>query len=118
MTQRIPLVPSSGLTRFLLQTRYLRIVSRKVISSYKTQLPNGDQICIRPLGNDDEIVQEVFVKDLYERYYKLKTGDKVIDIGGNIGTFSLKAGEEVGKSGKVLAVEPASENAKLLFLKN
>jgi FkbM family methyltransferase len=38
----------------------------------------------------------------------LKPGDKVIDIGANVGYYSLLAGKCVGKDGKVLAFEPSS----------
>ncbi|MGI0090476.1 MAG: FkbM family methyltransferase [Nitrososphaerales archaeon] len=114
MPMRIQLSPSLALQRFLLQTRFVRIIGRRLISYYKSNLPNGDQIFIRPLGNDEEIIQEVFGKDLYGKYYKLKAGDRVVDVGANIGSFSLKACSEVGKDGRVLAIEPASENRKLL----
>jgi FkbM family methyltransferase len=41
----------------------------------------------------------------------LGTGDVFVDIGANIGLFTLKAAKLVGPSGRVLAVEPGRETA-------
>ncbi len=44
----------------------------------------------------------------------LKEGDVFVDVGANIGYFSVYAGLCVGQSGRVHAVEPAPDNAALL----
>jgi len=44
----------------------------------------------------------------------IKPGMVVVDIGANIGYFTLLAAELVGSSGRVLAFEPESENYSLL----
>jgi FkbM family methyltransferase len=44
----------------------------------------------------------------------LKPGDVVIDIGANIGIYSLVASKIVGESGKVLAVEAVPKNQEIL----
>jgi FkbM family methyltransferase len=45
---------------------------------------------------------------------RLSPGSVFLDIGANIGYFSLLAASIVGKGGKVIAVEPNSRNAKAL----
>jgi len=49
-------------------------------------------------GNEDE-VKKTFVKNF-------KEGDTVIDVGANIGEFSLIAAKKVGTEGKVISIEP------------
>jgi FkbM family methyltransferase len=46
----------------------------------------------------------------------LKPGDVFLDIGANIGYFSLLAASLVGETGKVIAFEPNPENCALLWL--
>jgi FkbM family methyltransferase len=45
---------------------------------------------------------------------RLRSGDVVLDIGANIGWFSLVAAKHIGSSGKVHAFEPRPETAKML----
>jgi FkbM family methyltransferase len=45
---------------------------------------------------------------------RLRSGDVVLDIGANIGWFSLVAAKHIGNSGKVHAFEPRTETAKML----
>ena len=47
---------------------------------------------------------------------KLKSGMVFVDIGANIGYFSLLAANLIGPDGKVLAFEPYQYNVKLLYL--
>lgn len=63
----------------------------------------------------------------YLRFFKkiLKRGSKVIDVGANIGIYSLLAGKNVGSEGKVYSFEPSDwaysrliENLKLNNLRN
>jgi FkbM family methyltransferase len=51
---------------------------------------------------------EVPVQHCLERY--LRPGDVFLDVGGNIGFFSLMAARLVGPEGRVYAVEPVPEN--------
>ncbi len=44
----------------------------------------------------------------------VRPGDCVLDIGAHIGTFSVPLGKAVGKTGKVIAFEPVSDNFELL----
>jgi FkbM family methyltransferase len=45
----------------------------------------------------------------------LKGGDVFLDLGANLGYFSLLAATLVGKSGKVIAFEPNGQNLQLLY---
>ena len=46
----------------------------------------------------------------------LKSGDTFIDVGANIGVHVARATQLVGASGRVIAVEPNTENCRLLLL--
>jgi len=52
------------------------------------------------------MLNEVYALKIYEKFYKLKEGDVVVDAGANIGLFTIKAGRIVGDKGKVIAIEP------------
>jgi len=47
---------------------------------------------------------------------RLKSGMVFVDIGANIGYFSLLAAKLIGPNGRVLAFEPSQYNIKLLYL--
>jgi FkbM family methyltransferase len=57
---------------------------------------------------------DVFVREVYERFYRLREGDVVIDVGAHVGMFTVKAAMSVGERGKVVAIEPVEENLRLL----
>ena len=52
--------------------------------------------------------------DLFRRH--VKPGMHVVDIGANIGYFTLLAASLVGPTGKVTAFEPNSENCRLMLM--
>jgi len=60
------------------------------------------------------MISEQFEDDCYEKAHKLGTGETVIDIGANIGIFTVKAAKAVGETGKIVAIEPEESNLKLL----
>ncbi len=60
-------------------------------------------------------LKEIFQDKIYEKIFKIKKGDNVIDIGANVGVFTLNAAEKVGKKGCIVAVEPEPNN--VLFLR-
>ena len=58
--------------------------------------------------------EEIYIKDIYSQKI-LKGGMNVIDVGANIGVYTVLAAEKVGKNGKVIAIEPETENYKRLI---
>ena len=77
---------------------------------------NGNKIKIhleRP--TDISSFYQVFVEKSYAFLMsKINKSDIVIDAGANIGMFSIMASILVGKTGKVIAIEPDPENLKIL----
>jgi len=70
-------------------------------------LPNG--LTVHCVSREDVsfIYDEVFLQRGYLQHdVQLRPGDTVVDIGSNIGLFTLYAAEAVGHEGKVVAVEP------------
>ena len=61
-----------------------------------------------------KVLFEQYIRDIYEKYYKVKRGDIVIDGGAHIGLFTVKAGQAVGDEGMVIAIEPEPDNLKFL----
>lgn len=47
---------------------------------------------------------------------RLKLGDVVLDVGANIGNFTMLAASRVGPGGRVIAVEPIARNRRLIGL--
>lgn len=57
---------------------------------------------------------EPHLRALYRNW--LKPGMTVVDIGANIGLYSMLAAQVVGDSGQVICFEPNSENCRLILL--
>lgn len=106
-------------------------------TKYYQSLYSGKLFFEHKLGNDLKInlyMDSVLSKIIYDGFEQeelnfvksiLKSGDVFIDIGANIGLFSLIASQCVGKGGKVIAFEPAPttfnrllENEDLNNIKN
>ncbi len=70
--------------------------------------------------DDLSIGRVILAREQYEphvgRFFRrlLRTGDHVLDIGANIGYFSMLAASLVGPGGKVVAVEPNPDNIRML----
>lgn len=60
------------------------------------------------------IIYHQYLENVYEKYYKLKKGDIVIDAGAHIGISTVKMAKVVGDKGKVFAIEPEANNLKFL----
>lgn len=73
-------------------------------------LPDGSELVYRL--DEERIIREVYDEGAYERGL-LADGDTVVDVGANIGVFTLKAARRV-PMGRVVAVEPAPLNLELL----
>lgn len=59
-------------------------------------------------------LSEQYVEAIYERYYQPQKGDVIVDVGANIGTFTVKAAKLVYDEGKVIAIEANSRNCDIL----
>jgi len=60
------------------------------------------------------VIQEIFRDNNYLKKYNLKKDDVVIDIGANVGIFTLKVAKTIGRDGLCIAIEPDLSNFKLL----
>lgn len=69
---------------------------------------SGLGLMLRAKGNFEPVQTKKFIKSI-------KKGDVVLDIGANIGYYSVLASKLVGKKGKVYAFEPDPRNLKLLY---
>jgi len=79
-------------------------------------LPDGNKIKIKvaDFPSFGGLI-DVYDYETYERKYRIKRGDTVIDVGANIGFFTLKAAKSVGSEGLVIAIEPDPFNFKALL---
>jgi FkbM family methyltransferase len=80
---------------------------------------DGTDICVYPdIKNLSTYVLleqgDWFEEDLDLFRALIRPGDNVLDLGANIGVFAISAAQRVGESGKVVAVEPATETFALL----
>jgi len=63
---------------------------------------------------DPGLYYEIYINDIYPQDL-IKEGMRVIDVGANIGAYTILAAEKVGKNGKVIAIEPEPQNYKQLL---
>lgn len=59
---------------------------------------------------------EIFQDEVYDRVLSPQVGDTVIDVGANIGLFTVKASSKVGSGGFIIAIEPEPKNLSCLRL--
>src|SRR5207237_675228 len=110
----VSMLNDSTLGRFMIGTKFVRVVGRRIIGSYVTTLPDGTKLKVRSRGSDIPIAREIFEEGIYEKLFAPQEGDVVVDAGANIGCFTLKAARKIGSKGKVLAFEPMMENFSML----
>jgi FkbM family methyltransferase len=84
----------------------------------RTRLENGALVAgyNRPGwgGRGIYIYRDALEPELASLGHFLHPGDVFVDIGANVGVFSVKAAKEVGDSGVVVSVEPFIESARQL----
>lgn len=94
---------------------FTNALTKKMVPEY-TILPFGTLF----LNPDDAVVSGALSLGVYEPYQvslfaeSIKSGMTVVDIGANIGLYSILAGTRVGPGGHVLAFEPEPHNAAFL----
>lgn len=70
--------------------------------------------------NDVGISRELLVKGIHEKestrqiQKELRPGMTIVEVGANIGYYSIIEAKVIGKTGKIYAFEPSSENIQLL----
>nr|AQS28773.1 hypothetical protein [uncultured archaeon] len=77
-------------------------------------LRNGLRLKTRNKTSDRNLINEIFIKKDYTKKFDVGEKDVVVDIGANIGMFSLLAAKSAVK-GRVYSFEPFSENFNLLM---
>jgi len=60
------------------------------------------------------LFSEIYLEDVYSKE-TLKKGQNIIDVGANIGVYTILAAEKVSNSGRVIAIEPGPKNYELLI---
>ncbi len=77
------------------------------------RLRRGPNFLVRPKTSDGSCVVDVTRENEYFPYFGIQPGDNIIDIGANIGSFSVYAAW-LQPTAKVIAVEPLQDNFSLL----
>jgi FkbM family methyltransferase len=87
------------------------IVTHRLENGMTIFLDREDGAVSRPLLNGD---YEAHLLPIFEEF--CRPGMTVVDVGANVGLYTLVASGLVGTSGRVVAVEPSSENCRLILL--
>ncbi len=78
------------------------------------QLNNGTRYTLRPSTTDRGIINETWIRHDYSPGgFEINPTDTVVDIGGHIGAFTVKAAKQAYQ-GRVFTFEPTSANFPLL----
>lgn len=115
-----PLVGSGVGNWHIVADLYQKIMPKLLPESEKIVDVQGFKMKVLTKGHINDIATELIFKGIHEpattRVFKkiLKQGDIVVDIGANVGYFTLMASQLVGWRGKVYAFEPDPTNMKLL----
>jgi len=107
--------PDSGFERFVIHTRYLRFVARRIHLQYTSKVDQDTRVKLRFGTSDRWAAEEMFDTRPYERYFSPEAGQVVVDAGANIGCFTLRSARLVGPSGSVVAFEPSATSFSILM---
>lgn len=115
------------LNRRLALIRFFRKVLRRTGFGIESPIKNHGYIDKIKLGKswmtlhlNDQVDGNIWWDGYYEKLptklFKrmIKKGDTIIDVGANIGYYSIMASELIGGSGKILSFEPVSKTFKRL----
>jgi FkbM family methyltransferase len=87
---------------------------KKSKNNFVLEVRNGTKFILRNNFDDLSVVNDVFITKPYHIYLQsIRQGGTVIDIGANIGAFSILAAKE-NKQVKVYSLEPFPDNFKML----
>lgn len=106
-------------------SRFYLFILKNIINKYQIGKNLKSRVLIFQSVNlnlrlDDWLQQQIYFLGRYEAFElevlrsRIRTGSNVIDIGANIGLYSLFAASIVGKEGKVFSFEPYSINFDIL----
>ena len=87
------------------------IVTHQLDNGITLFLDREDGAVSRPILAGD---YEAHLVPVFERF--CRPGMTVVDVGANLGLYSLLASKLVGPAGRVVAIEPSSENCRLILL--
>jgi len=113
----------TGIGRFKIIGNIYRYTTERIIQSHSEPIVINNYKMFLHTERYDAISHELLISGAYESYdtelFKqfTKKGMALVDIGANIGYFTLLASSLVGEKGKVFAFEPEPKNYSLL-LKN
>ena len=103
----------TGLSKYSIFVNISRFLTVKlkpdfvIINGNKLYLDKLDAFSLSIMGPHGKIVEELFAKEI-------KTGDIVVDVGADIGSYTLFLAKLVGPTGKVFAFEPHKDNFAIL----
>ena len=84
-------------------------------SPYEVRHKDGHLIELRPRSGDLFGFYEILLRGDYTAAgQNISNGDVVIDVGANIGCFTILASRAVGSTGRVIAIEPDAANFRQL----
>lgn len=103
----------------ILKPRPLRAMTNKLVTQLiKSEVEIAEGVIV--LNQNDPVVSGALSFGVYEiaetKFFRkrIKPGMTVLDVGANIGYFSIIFGALVGNSGKVISFEPSDENFSYL----
>ena len=92
------------------QQRALDNISLKQLKEFSIYVRDGDSAVGKHISNERDY--EPHVSAVFRD--RIKSGMHVLDIGANIGYFTMLSASLTGSSGSVIAIEPNTDNIKLL----
>jgi len=87
------------------------LVTHRLDNGITLFLDREDGAVSRPILAGD---YEAHLVPVFERF--CRPGMTVVDVGANLGLYTLLASKLVGPAGRVVAIEPSSENCRLILL--
>jgi FkbM family methyltransferase len=77
-------------------------------------LPDSNRLLFKWPSQVKIVVDDVYERGEYDRFWDVQQGFKVLDVGAYIGVYTLKAAKKAGCQGRVISVEPEEENFRFL----